>query len=279
MVVIGSGAGDAALALEAAGGVVIAVETPSFSPGLWARELLPLLADVDVVIVPGSPDGRDLAPRVAQAINGTLRSNVVRVQPDDVTIALWGGRVQHVHRIEGPSVLVLQPGAFGSRSSTATVEQRNLPLDTTVDGVELLEVVAADAASIDLGEAARIFGAGVGVGSEDNLRVMAAVAGHLGASVGGTRVVTDLGWLPFERQIGTTGVTVDPDLYVAFGVSGAVQHVSGLGRPHHVVSVNTDSSCPMMSMADLAVVADAPAVLDELLRLVCVSTGASEEQK
>jgi electron transfer flavoprotein alpha subunit len=92
------------------------------------------------------------------------------------------------------------------------------------------------------------------------------VADRLGCSTGGTRVITDWGWLPFERQIGTTGVIVHPDLYLAFGISGAVQHVSGLGDPAHVIAVNTDASCPMMAIADLAVVTDAPALVAELAR-------------
>jgi electron transfer flavoprotein alpha subunit len=87
----------------------------------------------------------------------------------------------------------------------------------------------------------------------------------LRASVGATRVVTDRGWISHDRQIGTTGVIVDPRLYIAFGISGAVQHTSGLGRPDHIISINTDAHCPMMQLADLAVVADANAVLDELL--------------
>ena len=83
--------------------------------------------------------------------------------------------------------------------------------------------------------------------------------------------ITDRGWVEHQRQIGTTGVVVDPSLYVAFGISGAVQHTAGLGTPDHIVSVNTDPHCPMMQMADLAVVADANAVLDELAALVGVA--------
>jgi electron transfer flavoprotein alpha subunit len=96
----------------------------------------------------------------------------------------------------------------------------------------------------------------------------------LGASTGATRVITDRGWVGHERQIGTTGVVVDPRLYLAFGISGAVQHTSGLGQPDHIISVNTDPSCPMMQLADLAVVSDANAVLDELVaRLVAAGAG------
>ncbi|WP_007027341.1 FAD-binding protein, partial [Saccharomonospora iraqiensis] len=98
------------------------------------------------------------------------------------------------------------------------------------------------------------------------LAELGAVAAALGASVGATRIVTDAGWAPYERQIGTTGVVVDPDLYVAFGVSGAAQHTGGLGAPRHVVSVNTDASCPMTALADLGIVTDARALLTELAR-------------
>ena len=122
---------------------------------------------------------------------------------------------------------------------------------------------------MDLAEAHRILGGGAGLvpaGADGVavMRLLADVAAALEASAGATRVVTDAGWMCYERQIGTTGVAVDPELYVAFGISGAAQHVGGLGEPEHVVSVNTDPSCPMTLMADLGIVADAPAVLAEL---------------
>ena len=124
-------------------------------------------------------------------------------------------------------------------------------------------------ATMDLAEADRIVGGGAGLDSEDRFRQLAASPGPLGAAMGATRVITDRGWVEHQRQIGTTGVVVDPSLYVAFGISGAVQHTAGLGAPDHIVSVNTDPHCPMMQMADLAVVADANAVLDELGGAAC----------
>ena len=96
----------------------------------------------------------------------------------------------------------------------------------------------------------------------------------IGASTGATRVVTDRGWVPHTRQIGTTGVVVDPEVYLAFGISGAVQHTAGLGAPQHVLSVNTDAHCPMMQLADLAIVADANATLDALEQLLALRTTA-----
>jgi electron transfer flavoprotein alpha subunit len=86
--------------------------------------------------------------------------------------------------------------------------------------------------------------------------------------MGATRVITDRGWTDSARQIGTTGVTIRPQIYLAFGVSGAVQHTAGLGAPEHVVSVNLDDACPMSQMADLVVVADASATLAALAQIV-----------
>jgi electron transfer flavoprotein alpha subunit len=135
----------------------------------------------------------------------------------------------------------------------------------------VVEVLPPDPATADLAEAPRILAAGAGLlrGAEDpagTVALLERVAAALGASVGATRVVTDAGWVDHRRQIGTTGVVVDPELYVAFGVSGAAQHLGGLGRPRHVVSVNTDPACPMTALAELGLVADAPAVLAELAR-------------
>ncbi len=127
-------------------------------------------------------------------------------------------------------------------------------------------------ATMDLAEAPRILGGGAGLGGADDFALLTDVAAALGASMGATRVVTDAGWVGHERQIGTTGVVVDPRLYVAFGISGAVQHTSGLGDPQHMVSVNLDPHCPMMALADLAVVADASAVLRALAGQLGLST-------
>ncbi|MGH9074952.1 MAG: FAD-binding protein, partial [Acidimicrobiales bacterium] len=128
----------------------------------------------------------------------------------------------------------------------------------------VLEVLPPDPATMDLAEAGRIVAGGAGLGSAASFELLASVAAALGASAGATRVATDAGWMSGERQIGTTGVAVAPRLYVAIGISGAVQHVSGLGQPDHVVSVNLDPSCPMMALADLAIVTDGPALLAEL---------------
>ena len=140
-----------------------------------------------------------------------------------------------------------------------------------------------DPATMDLADATRVLAGGAGLASHVSDRqaratfeLLVRVAAAMGASAGATRVATDAGWIGYERQIGTTGVAIDPDLYIAFGVSGATQHVGGLGAPRHVVSVNTDPSCPMTAMADLGLVTDGPGLLAELARRlgIAVTAGA-----
>jgi electron transfer flavoprotein alpha subunit len=107
--------------------------------------------------------------------------------------------------------------------------------------------------------------AGLGIGPREALPLVEELADLLGASAGASRPLADRGWVPFGRQIGVTGQVVSPDLYVAVGISGAVQHAAGIRRAGSVVAINLDASCPMMVRADLAVVGDAAAVLPALL--------------
>jgi len=274
VVLVGSGARAAAPALAGhVQGAVQAWDTPGFAPGAWADALAPLLRDAAVVVLPASPDGRDLAPRLAAVLGRPLLAGAVEIGAERVSVATWGGRVIDDIAVTGPVVVTLQPGvrgvehaapAEGAAPQVPTVEDLNLELPVGPVDATLLEVLPPDVATMDLAEAPRILGGGAGLGGADDFVLLTDVAAALGASMGATRVVTDAGWVGHERQIGTTGVVVDPRLYVAFGISGAVQHTSGLGDPQHVVSVNLDPHCPMMALADLAVVADASAVLRAL---------------
>jgi electron transfer flavoprotein alpha subunit len=234
-----------------------------------------VLAREPVIVLPASADGRDLAPRVAHRLGRPLLAGAIEVTPDRVVLTRWGGLA--VQDVVPPAALVatLQPGVRGFARAGA-VEPAVVHLDvSTLPGDDpdrpsaadatVLEVLPPDPATMDLAEAPRIVAGGAGLDSPARFEQLAVVAEALGASVGATRVVTDRGWVGHERQIGTTGVVVEPKVYLALGISGAVQHTSGLGQPDHVVSVNTDPSCPMMQLADLAVVSDANAVLDELV--------------
>jgi electron transfer flavoprotein alpha subunit len=268
---VGEGAASAADELAGIAVEVRAWDTPGYAPGAWASALAPLLLEERLVILPASPDGRDLAPRIAAILDRPLYAGAVEVRPQRVTTIGFQGTVMADHPLHDHAVVTLQPGVRGVEllhEGSPEVQRINLDAPLQVPDADVREVLPPDVATMDLAEAPRILAGGNGLDGEDRFAQLARVAAGLEAAVGTTRVVTDKGWLPHSRQIGTTGVVVDPRLYVAFGISGAVQHTSGLGQPDHVISVNTDAHCPMMGLADLAVVADANATLDELDRLL-----------
>ncbi len=201
-----------------------------------------------------------------------LLAGAVRCAPDEVELTRLDDRLSLRVAVDGPVVVTLRPGSRGRPEPATLAKITALPLYAPNAGpdAESVEVLQPEPSTVDLAEAHRILGGGAGLvpAGADGVAADAAAGGRCGRAggecgrhPGGYRRGLDES---YERQIGTTGVAVDPELYVAFGISGAAQHVGGLGEPEHVVSVNTDPSCPMTLMADLGIVADAPAVLAEL---------------
>ena len=256
----------------------------SLHPATCARIIASTLISLGLgdqsVVLPASPDGRDLAPHVSVALDRRLFAGALEVTPNRVSVSRQGGLSIADIKPDAPFVATLQIGVRAPEVVTTSahvveLDARNVDIDDDRQSVTSLAVLPPDAATIDLGEASRILGGGAGLADEERFATLAAVASELDASMGVTRVITDRGWVGHDRQIGTTGVVVDPDLYIAFGVSGAVQHTSGLGNPEHIISVNTDAHCPMMQLSDLAIVADANATLDQLARLLTRSEVSS----
>ena len=292
VLVVGSGTAAAVdeLGRSVALTEVLTAEVGVYEPARWAALLAPALADEPVLVAPGSPDGRDLAPRLAARLGRRFVAGAVAVEMrsrrhraltegahDGALVqvtAARAGRLLEVHEIRpATAVVTFQPGVRGVEPLVAAVPVAARPLTglgepTTTDDARSLEVLAPDVATMDLSEAPAIIAGGAGLDDAERFAQLGRLADALGAAVGATRVITDRGWLGHERQIGTTGVIVDPAVYLAFGISGAVQHTSGLGDPEHIISVNTDPHCPMMQLADLAIVADANQVLDELEALI-----------
>jgi len=262
----GSGTEAAAKQLIAAVEVWCA-EVGPFAPSAWAGALVDLVAPERVVILPASADGRDLAPQLALVLGRPLLAGAVAVDEGQAVLVRGGGLLSETHIVDGPIVATLEPGVRGVQAvnAVATIERVEMAVEPRHDP-EVIEVVPPDPATMDLADASRIAAGGAGLGGPKPFLVLQRVAVALGASFGASRVAADAGWVPQDRFIGTTGVAVEPELYIAFGISGAVQHVSGLGHPDHVIAVNTDASAPMMAMADLAIETDAVALLDELAR-------------
>ena len=278
--IVGSGPSDAARRLpqpgasgRADGGaseVKVLELGEEFRPGEWARAIAPHVEHVRVVVLPASPDGRDLAPRLAAELARPLIAGAVAVQAGGALVTRQQGRQMARFACSGPFVATLLPWSRPAEprpagpSPAEPTPAEPTPAEPSPAGPELVEVLEADPASIDLSEADLVIAAGYGIGGPEIVALLARVAHSLGASLGATRAVTDAGWLSTERQIGTTGVSVSPRCYVALGISGAAQHLAGLGAPRHIISANIDRSCPMMAMADLAIVTDVPALVEAL---------------
>ena len=272
-IIIGSGTPTAAETLR------------SFSTHLWlvetdihAANVVAALENInrshDSLILPATPDGRDLAPHLAHALGCPLYAGSISITDNKVSVSRNGGLSIVDFTPHQAFVATLQIGIRGTEniSSNPTLTPINMPsVSRPTSSVTSIAVLPPDASTMDLSEAPRIIGGGAGLESGDRFIQLQNIATALDASMGVTRVITDRGWADHERQIGTTGVVVDPDLYIAFGISGAVQHTSGLGQPEHIISVNTDAHCPMMQMADIAIVADANAVLEELAQLMHIN--------
>jgi electron transfer flavoprotein alpha subunit len=282
VLVVGDGAADAAAA-AAATRAWWCDTGPGLQPGRLARRLGPLVAPIPLLVLPGTADGRDLAPRLAAELGRPLLANACRAAATATGVRAelcrLDDRIVIPAEVDGPAVVTLAPGtgtigAFGPAADVAPVALPS-PDGDAPDGdaadVTVLEVLEPDPSTMDLAEAPLVFGGGAGLAAgldrpaaRAAFSLLAAVAAALGASAGATRVATDAGWIRHDRQIGTTGVIIRPHLYVAFGVSGATQHTSGLGAPGHIVSVNLDAHCPMTAMSSLGIVADARGTLTGL---------------
>jgi electron transfer flavoprotein alpha subunit len=287
-IVVGSRSEEGARALVGARRVRWAETGEGLRPGSLARRLAPVIDQIPLVILPASPDGRDLAPRLAASLDRHLLAQAVasgcRSGPLGhrvwATVTRLDDRVLVPVEVDGPAVVTLVPGsrAVGTVGVVGVVEELAFPPepgggDRGPLDPEIIAVLEPDVHTMDLADATRVMGGGAGLvaGADDRrarevFDLLVLVAAAIGASAGATRVATDAGWTGYERQIGTTGVAIDPDLYIALGVSGAAQHVGGIGTPRHIVSVNTDASCPMTAMADLGLVTDAQGLLVELGR-------------
>ena len=261
-------------------------------PGGLAARLAPVLAAVPLVVLPATADGRDLAPRLAARLGrpllaGACAASLVAGGPGVAAqLCRLDDRIVLPVQVPGPAVVTLAPGTgiIGPPlPGPAVVAPLGLPAgpgdqpgDADQPGAadpHVLAVIPPDPAALDLAEAALVFGGGAGLASGLDagaaravFDLLTRVAAAAGAAAGATRVATDAGWAGPDRQIGTTGVTITPRRYVAFGISGAVQHTGGLGEPEQVASVNTDPYCPMTAMSSLGVIADARGTLVALAR-------------
>ena len=210
-----------------------------------------------LVVLSHSSYGWDLAPRLALALQVGQISEVIDCQGDQMVVPACNAKLQRVVQSNNDlTVVTLQAGAFsltGEPSGTPTVEKLTVQAAAQVEFVGYEE---AEAGGVDLSKAEVIVSAGRGIGKSENLAMVEALATALGGEYGASRPVVDAGWAEHNRQVGSTGQTVAPKLYVACGISGAIQHLAGMKKSEFVVAINTDSDAPIGEVADVLVVAD-----------------------
>ncbi|MEU2265520.1 electron transfer flavoprotein subunit alpha/FixB family protein [Streptomyces olindensis] len=233
-----------------------------------AREVSPV-----AVLVSATTDGKEVAGRLAARLDAGLLTDVVDVDPSGVaTQVVFGGsytvRSQVTH---GSPVIALRPGSFEPQECPVEARQRGLALPP-VDPARSARVTARRTAlggdRPGLTEAAVVVSGGRGVGGVDGFKVVEELADALGGAVGASRAAVDAGYYPHQYQVGQTGKSVSPQLYIALGISGAIQHLAGMQTSKTIVAVNKDPEAPILDLADFGVVGDLFTVAPGLTREV-----------
>ncbi len=247
--------------LPAYDGTLYLAETAAcgeYNPDLHKRLVLDAVRaeSPDYIVFLHSSYGWDLAPRVAAALKAGQVWEVVGIVPGGFEVGCCNAKMRRtVKPNTAVAVLTIQAGAFPAERRAGPPQVRKVAAEGS-GRLEFLGYEPAEKKDIDLAKAEVIVSAGRGIGKKDNVLVVAALAKALGGELGATRPVVDAGWLEHSHQVGTTGQTVAPKLYVACGISGAIQHLAGMKKSDFIVAINKDKDAPIGEIADVLVVAD-----------------------
>ncbi|HUQ44713.1 MAG TPA: electron transfer flavoprotein subunit alpha/FixB family protein [Candidatus Limnocylindria bacterium] len=291
-IVLGSGAEAVAGRLGTFGAQAVhvagAADFDAFAPAAWGAATRAAMESRQpaAVVAAGSERGNEVMAHVAARTGLPMAANVVSVSPGDgsggaagswrLVRQRWAGSLLEDAALDAPTrLLTVAPHAVAidpvaSGAATPTI----LPFEPERDPADLIarvvKVEARTSSGVSLSDAKVVVGGGRGVGSAEGFGRLEELATALNGAVGGSRVVTSLGWRPHSDQIGQTGLRIAPDLYIACGISGAIQHIVGCKAAKQILAINTDPDSPIMAVADYAVIGDVativPAITAEIER-------------
>jgi electron transfer flavoprotein alpha subunit len=284
LVADGSAARPAASSLEGWGvSTAIVVDHPVLStdhPDGWAAAVAQVVEGRGALaaIGPGTERGNDLLARVAARMSLPMAANCLTVEPGEryrLTRQRWAGSLLEDCWLDAAvRLMTVAPNAVPIGEADGSPPPAVTAVAVTLtDGDLAVHVTSREAPErgrISLADAKVVIGGGRGVGSGEGFADLEELAGLLGGAVGGSRVVTSAGWRPHADQIGQTGLRIAPDVYIACGISGAIQHIVGCKAAKHILAINTDPEAPIMGVADYAVIGDlhtvVPAITAEVRR-------------
>lgn len=281
-IVLGSAAADVAPTLGEYGAEKVYVHADAVYDTYLTLPAVDTISDLlkqyspALLLLATTYDLRDIAARLNVRNNMGLITDATDLSFEGDTLNVtvpWGGEnvVTATHPQQGTGIVLTRPKAFGlehHEGKTSEIETLNVSLNAASQSIKILERVDLPTEGPALEDASVIVSGGRGLGKADNFHLVEELATALGGAPGATRAIVDAGWLPYSYQIGQTGKTVKPTLYVACGISGAIQHLAGMKGSKYIVAINKDEHAPIFSVADLGVIGDALTILPQLTQEV-----------
>ena len=281
ILVLGSGVTAAAAQAALLADQILVADTPAlaqYSPELWAAAIAQIATEGEAhtILIPGSRAGRELSPRLAVKLDAPLIEDAISLAatPTGLQAEHYTFLARVTERVEATApciVVTIKPGAFAPATpNPESSEQYDVDLEALpASRLIVTGRTAVKSQRVSLTEADLVVAGGRGVGSPEAFTTLVeGLADTLGAAVGATRAVVDSGWRPYAEQVGQTGKTVQPKAYFAIGISGAVQHLSGMGKSKLIIAINKDADAPIFKTADYGITGDVhqivPALIAEL---------------
>ncbi|PHQ47772.1 electron transfer flavoprotein subunit alpha [Halorubrum sp. C3] len=225
--------------------------------------------DAGAVVLPNSVNGLDYAPALAEDLGVPVVTDAVGIEYDDgltVTREMYGSKVETTVDVAGDRfVLTVRGGEWPPAEGVGDATVEAADVDIPESGARVTGFEEVGGGDVDIADADVLVSVGRGIEEEENLELVEELADALGATLSASRPIVDNGWLPKNRQVGQSGKVVTPDVYIAIGISGAVQHVAGMKGSDTIIAINTDPNAPIFDIADYGIVGDLFDVVPELI--------------